>query len=160
MIPTDEYIKYIGQMPVLCVDLVIRNSHGEYFLVRRANEPKKDHWWPVGGRVLKGETLDQAARRKIHEETSLRIKDLQPVGFFETVSDRHPFGLDGKYHAVSVVFAAEVDGHEPIILDGQSTEWKFSKELPPDFKIHSFETMQQPAIRSDRSSSQNIKEDE
>jgi colanic acid biosynthesis protein WcaH len=140
MIPIDQYNNIISVMPVLCVDLLLRNSKGEFLFVRRANEPKKDQWWPVGGRVIKGETLEQAAVRKIQEETSLSIHNLHPVGYFETVNDVHPFNLENSYHAVSVVFIADIDDDQTIRLDPQSKGWKYSLFLPREFLIHPFVT--------------------
>jgi len=56
-------------MPILCVDVILRNRKGEYLLLKRLNEPKKGRWWPVGGRVSGGE-LTAAARRKVREEAA------------------------------------------------------------------------------------------
>lgn len=138
MIPGEEYSRIIGLLPILCVDIVLRNSAGEYLLVRRVNEPRKGEWWVPGGRVLKGETLERAARRKIGEELSLQVKRLTPVGYYEAVSQRHPFELVQSLHAVSVVFTGEVHRAAGIRLDSQSDDWKFATDLPYDFKIEVF----------------------
>lgn len=132
-IPKEKYVEIIEFLPILCVDVIIKNENGEYLLIKRANEPKQGQWWPIGGRVLKGETLEFAVIRKITEETSLQVKNVHPIGYFETVADENPFGLSFKYHAVSVVFSAIVEGDQHIQLDNQSTDWKFAKELPDDF---------------------------
>lgn len=60
MIPKKTYIQILKSLPILCVDIIARNAKGEYLLVKRANEPKKYRWWIVGGRVFKGESLEQA----------------------------------------------------------------------------------------------------
>ena len=138
LIPTEKYAEIIEVLPILCVDVVVENARGEYLLVKRANEPQKGRWWPIGGRVLKGETLERAAIRKIREETALRVKTVQPIGYFEAVTQANPLGLPVQYHAVSVVFAAFVDDHQQVRLDDQSMEWKYVKELPADFCIKSF----------------------
>jgi colanic acid biosynthesis protein WcaH len=134
----EKYAEYIEALPILCVDMVIQNSHQEYLLIRRINEPKKGQWWPVGGRVLKGESLEQAAIRKIKQETGLSVNAVSPIGYFETVADANPFGLPFKYHAVSVVFETVIDEQQQIRLDEQSTEWKFASELPADFSFKPF----------------------
>ena len=36
----------------------------ETLLLLRDNEPEKDNWWFPGGRVIKGETLENAVIRK------------------------------------------------------------------------------------------------
>jgi len=138
VISTERYQQIIEVLPILCVDVVITNMRGEYLLVKRANEPRKGEWWVIGGRLLKGETLEGAAVRKVREETSLKVETVHPIGYYEAVSQENPFGLAPRLHAVSVVFSTAVDDGQPIRLDDQSLDWKYSKELPADFHIKSF----------------------
>lgn len=138
MIPAEQYQQIIEVLPILCVDVVIRNARGEYLLIKRANQPRKGEWWVIGGRLLKGETLVEAAIRKVREETSLTVQAVHPIGYYEAVSQENPFGLAPRLHAVSVVFLTVVDHHQPIRLDDQSMDWKYSEELPADFHIKSF----------------------
>src|SRR4051812_47853925 len=105
-IPTDEYRMIIQRMPVLCVDIIVKNQGGDFLLIERRNPPMADLWWVVGGRVLKGEKLRDAAVRKISEEVGLNVTELRPVGYFECVTQLNPFGDVEEYHADSVVFEA------------------------------------------------------
>ncbi len=138
MIPQEKYIKTIETIPILCVDLVIQNMARQYLLVKRNNEPLKDEWWVVGGRVLKGETIIQAGIRKAKQELGSDLSNIQPIGFFEAPFQKHPFGKEIDYHAVSIVLSAGVDEGQNINMDSQSSEWKFSDTLPTSFKIQSF----------------------
>lgn len=138
MIPNEKYSEIISVLPILCVDVVIQNTQGEYLLVKRINEPKKGQWWPVGGRVLKGETIEQAVIRKIKEETDLNVKTIQPIGYFELTTDANPFHLPFQYHTVSIVFMAAIEDGQKVKLDKQSAEWKYAKQLPADFHIKPF----------------------
>jgi colanic acid biosynthesis protein WcaH len=138
MIPAEQYKQIIEVLPILCVDVVITNLRGEYLLIKRANEPRKGQWWVIGGRLLKGESLEEAVVRKVREETSLSVEAVHPIGYYEAVSQENPFGLAPRLHAVSVVFSTVVDDRQPIRLDDQSVDWKYSKELPADFRIKSF----------------------
>ncbi len=139
VIPFNKYAKLLEDLPILCVDIIVQNSHGEYLLIKRANEPKKNRWWVIGGRVLKGETLRIAAMRKVKQEIGLRVKNLRPVGYFELVNGVNPFGLKFRYHTISIVFRAIIDDHQKITLDNQSLGFKFTKQLPSDFKVRLFE---------------------
>jgi len=129
----------IRVLPVLCVDMILKNDDGEYLLLERKNDPGKGSWWPAGGRVLRGETLEEAAIRKTREETGLTARNLRPVGYFELFSERGPFGASPMYHTVSIVFSASVDGREKVTLDGQSADWKYAGELPADFRVIPFQ---------------------
>jgi len=139
MIPAEEYKQIINVLPILCVDIVVKNAAEQYLLIRRANEPLKDQWWVIGGRVLKGETLNEAAIRKVKEETDLDINIMFPIGYYEDTSEINPFGLETPLHSVSIVFSAWVDDQQEIRLDYQSTDWKYSKVLPENFHIRSFD---------------------
>jgi colanic acid biosynthesis protein WcaH len=138
VIPAEQYRQIIEVLPILCVDVVITNTRGEYLLIKRANEPRKGEWWVIGGRLLKGEMLGEAVVRKVREETSLNIEAGRPIGYYEALSQENPFGLAPRLHAVSVVFSTVVDDHQEIRLDDQSEGWKYSEELPADFQIKSF----------------------
>ncbi|MBU1086390.1 MAG: NUDIX domain-containing protein [Candidatus Omnitrophica bacterium] len=138
MIPIGKYKDILDILPILCVDIIARNPKGEYLLIKRANEPKKGRWWVIGGRVLKGETLAQAVIRKAKQETGIKIKKMRPVGYFELVKGVNPLGRESKYHTISVVFAIDINDKQPIILDNQSTEYKYAKKLPSDFPVISF----------------------
>ena len=137
-IPANDYAQITKVLPILCVDVVVQNSMGEYLLVKRANEPLKDQWWVVGGRVLKGETLEQAAVRKVREEVGLKVDFVKPIGYYEDTFGTNPFGLSTLLHSVSTVFSAMVDDQQQVRLDSQSTEWKYSDELPGGFRIKGF----------------------
>lgn len=138
MIPKKQYAQIIEVLPILCVDIIIRNPHDEFLLIKRANEALKGQWWVVGGRVFKGETLEQAAIRKVKEETALKVEFVQPVGYYEDVCESNPFGLEIPMHSVSVVFSTIINGKQQIRLDYQSTEWRYSKELPEQFRVKLF----------------------
>ena len=47
------------------------NSETAYLLIKRNNEPYNDYWALVGGKWDFGETLPEAARREVMEETGL-----------------------------------------------------------------------------------------
>ena len=140
MIQKSVYQNIIEILPIICVDIIIRNRNDQYLLVNRMNEPMKDKWWVIGGRVLKGETITQAVFRKAREEAGLRLKQAQAIGYFEALDQTDPFGRDNQYHAISIVHEARISGDENIRLDSQSREWKFAESLPEEFIIKPFAT--------------------
>ncbi|MGH3359221.1 MAG: NUDIX hydrolase [Nocardioidaceae bacterium] len=52
---------------------VLQDEQGRVLLVRRGREPEAGRWTIPGGHVEPGETLEQAARREVFEETGLEI---------------------------------------------------------------------------------------
>jgi colanic acid biosynthesis protein WcaH len=138
IIPIEDYKKIVEVLPILCVDVIIKNRMGEYLLIKRANEPLKDQWWVIGGRVLKGESLEQAAKRKVYEEVGLKIDDVKSMGYYEDAFETNPFGLTETLHSISVVFSTTIDINRRVTLDYQSSDWKYSNELPAKFFIKPF----------------------
>ena len=91
MIPESKYASIIEVLPILCVDIMIQNADGEYLLIQRAREPLQGEWWVIGGRVLKGETLVEAAIRKVKDETNLNIKNVKLAGYYEDTNETNRF---------------------------------------------------------------------
>ena len=136
VIPTGFYRKIVDVIPILCVDVVIREKD-RFLLVKRTNEPVKGRWWVPGGRVLKGETITTAVKRKMKEELGVNVRPLEPLGYYENSFKKNEFGLESGIHTVSIVFLAELLSSK-VKLDNQSSAWRFSKSLPRDFKVKPF----------------------
>jgi ADP-ribose pyrophosphatase YjhB (NUDIX family) len=81
---------------------------GRVLLVKRANEPLKGEWSLPGGAVDVGETLEEAIRREVREETCLEIE----VGAVVDVLDRIRRDPDGRvrFHYVLVDFLCRPRG--------------------------------------------------
>ena len=109
-------------MPILCVDIVVVHR-GKFLMLKRTNEPAKNEWWFPGGRVFKNETLEDAAKRKLKEETGFVAKNIKKLGVDETIFPRGPFG--GNTHTVNVVFYVGIDDISTCTLDAQSSESKW-----------------------------------
>ena len=138
MIPKHLYQEIISVLPIICVDVVIRNRSGKVLLARRKNEPIKDHWWVIGGRILSGESAHQACIRKTFEETGLKINQLKFLGFYEDVYDKNAFNVPKPYHTFSLAFETQLSGdrvEEIIRLDSQHSDWGWFDELPERFII-------------------------
>ena len=80
--------------PAVTADIVVFSFDGtnlNVLLIKRGNEPYKGHWAFPGGFLEPDETLEDAARRELKEETGLKlsVKDFKEVGTFKvTISDQ------------------------------------------------------------------------
>ena len=88
----------------------------------------------------KNETLKQAVIRKVKQETGLAINKMQPMGYYEDKFKNNSIKLATPLHAVSVVFVVTIGDDVKVRLDAQSSEWKFAKRLPVDFRVRRFIT--------------------
>ena len=83
----------------------------------------------------RGETLIEAAHRKARQELGIPITTPHPIGYFEAHFNRHRAA--GNKHTVSIVMAASPRS-SAVHLDDQSSDWRWSEELPRAFTINLF----------------------
>jgi 8-oxo-dGTP diphosphatase len=123
---------YAFPRPALAVDCVVfgvDDERGlEVLLVRRGVEPWAGRWALPGGFVRVEETLDEAARRELREETGLEKVYLEQLYTFSEL-DRDP-----RERVVSVAYCALVrpTGHRTSGgSDAREAAWHPVRELPP-----------------------------
>jgi phosphoglycolate phosphatase len=63
-----------GDRPVITVGAIIERADGKLLLVR--THKWRGRWGLPGGKVDRGETLEDALRRELREETGLEIHDM------------------------------------------------------------------------------------
>lgn len=85
--------------PLLAADCVLFDYDRRVLLVTRGNPPFKGRYALPGGFVEVGETVEQACRRELREETGAEAGELKLVGVYSD-PERDPRG-----HVCSVVFA-------------------------------------------------------
>lgn len=119
-------------MPILCVDCILTHE-GKYLLVKRKYKPLQGKFWLPGGRVYRGERLEQAVVRKILQETGLHVKILGFAGLHEYIYEDNEFGLD-YIHTLSAVFYASPTDTK-VVLDKQSTEYGWFDTLPEELTL-------------------------
>jgi len=97
-------------------------------LIRRAHQPRKGEWSLPGGLLDLGESLADAARREVREETGLDVR-LGPI--IETF-DRVHRDADGRirYHFVIVDYVCWSDAGEAVAgSDAEAVAWVTANEI-------------------------------
>jgi 8-oxo-dGTP diphosphatase len=126
---TDADIPGSADRPAVSVDVVIFSvrAHGlTVLLVRRAAAPFRGRWSLPGGFVRPTESLDDAARRQLQEETEVRDVYLEQL---------YTFGAprrDPRGRMISVAYFALVaaDVGARAAADGLEVSWHAVTELP------------------------------
>ena len=90
----------MANAPITAVSVALRDKD-RFLLVKRGRAPSKDFWAFPGGKLEAGETLDQAARRDLHEETGLVAEDYRMIRMITLSGDWGSFDL----HIFSAVVA-------------------------------------------------------
>ena len=90
-------------MPVPCFDGVLTDGKRVY-LFKRAIGPGKGRWWLMGGRILKGETFQEAIKRKAKEELGVPVKIIRQIGVYEIFESEGKPGVTSGTHCIAVDF--------------------------------------------------------
>jgi 8-oxo-dGTP diphosphatase len=115
------------ERPIVGVGAIVLDGD-RVLLVKRAHEPLKGEWSVPGGAVDVGETLEDAIRREVLEETGLSIE----VGPVVDVLDRIRYDPDGRvrFHYVLVDFVCRaVSGTLQSASDAEEATWAARPDL-------------------------------
>ncbi len=93
--------------PRIAVAALIEHQ-GSILLIQRGTPPNQGLWTLPGGKVMPGETLAQALRREIVEETGIEVRCLGLIHHFEVIQTDTSGEL--KFHYVILDFRAEYLG--------------------------------------------------
>jgi ADP-ribose pyrophosphatase YjhB (NUDIX family) len=115
----------IYQNPKVAV-AVIPVLAGKVALVRRGMRPRKGTWVFPGGYVDAGESLEDAARREVLEETGLTVQLGRLIGVYSRTDEEN----------VLIVYAGQVVGGQLTAGDEeQEAAWFDPDALPPDDEL-------------------------
>jgi 8-oxo-dGTP diphosphatase len=113
--------------PVVGVGAVVVRD-GKALIIKRAHEPRKGEWSLPGGLLELGESLQDAARREIKEETGLDVEVGPVIETFDRVH-RDDHGRI-RYHFVIVDFVCWSNGGVAMPgSDAEGVAWVTPEEI-------------------------------
>jgi len=119
MIKDSFYQKIISLMPIASVEAMIVNEKNEILVLRRKNHPVKGEWWFAGGRIRKGETLEEALIREVKDETGLDIEIIKFIGVYSRIfRDRHD---------ITLAYLCKCFNGASVVLNEEHSEYGFWK---------------------------------
>jgi len=116
-IPTKQYNQITELMPIVSVEAVIQID-GALLFLKRNNQPAKGEWWFPGGRIKKGETLQEALHREVKEETGLTITEYKLINVYSRVFPQR--------HDITIAYLCKTE-KQKIVLDNEHSEYKLFK---------------------------------
>ena len=125
-IPSSLYELILDVLPIASVEAIISKDNSLLFL-RRENSPAKGEWWFPGGRLRKGETLEEALYREVKEETDLQVIESKLVNVYSRIFDER--------HDITIAYYCKCKPDQ-IALNNEHSEYKYFKKLPTN--IHPY----------------------
>jgi len=122
--------------PVAAVGGLIVNSDNELLLVRRARDPGKGKWGLPGGFVDRGESIEDALRREILEETQLVVRD---CSLLTTGPNRYTYqGVTAD--VVDLFYVCEVEGSSVDLAENELSDYRWCVPGPNELGNMAFES--------------------
>ena len=108
------YAEALDALVICCADAAILHQ-GLWLIAKRAWEPHPD-WWVIGGRMRKGELIEQAVRRNLQRELHLDIpaeRLLHIIGYYNQIWDtRVQEPTTNGSHVFSIATAVHLTAEE------------------------------------------------
>lgn len=112
------HIAPVVMVAVINGDKLLMTKYADHFLTQ---------WVLISGFVEIGETLEEAAKREVFEETGIHIKELKYFG-------SQPWGFS---NSVIVGYIAKLDGSDEITIDSKelaAAKWHHRSNLPKELE--------------------------
>jgi colanic acid biosynthesis protein WcaH len=141
LLSPDDFHSVVRLAPLVSIDLIIRNAHGEVLLGLRNNEPAQGFYFVPGGIILKQERLQKAFARILKRETDYdaSLEHARLLGVYEHFYDANSFG-DENFGTHYVVLAHELmlAGASAPKSDAQHSEmrWWGKRDLLVSDRVH------------------------
>ena len=103
-------------------------------LAKRSRAPSAGLWAMPGGLVEIGETLEQAAKREVFEETALEIDEFASNRFHEIIR-RDKDGAVEVHYVLAMFVAVSKSGNPVAGDDAADVAWFASADLDPSMLV-------------------------
>ena len=130
-IPEEEYQKIMKTVPVFCADFMIR-CRDKILLIKRTEEPVKDVYWVIGGRLRFKETIEELAERVQVREIGRHFPNFKLIGFSNFLFPNVPNAR--ATHTPTLLYVVDVEETFDPIIDDTHSDFMWSSEIPEEMK--------------------------
>lgn len=135
-----QFSTVVRLTPLISLDLIVENEHGEFLVGKRTNRPAQGYWFVPGGRVLKDECLDVAFARltKVELGVGFCLSDAKFYGVWQHFYEDNFSGGDFSTHYVVLGFRLRVRKEDLALPDEQHDAycWLNAATLSADEQVH------------------------
>ncbi|MHA2225956.1 MAG: NUDIX hydrolase [Candidatus Hodarchaeales archaeon] len=111
--------------------IIFNKDRKKILLTKRAAPPKQFYWFPPGGAINLGETVEDGVKREIMEETGVKIEKLQFIDYIDGIT----LDKNEKVEFHFVVFMFVGDYKEGVVEakdDALEVQWMSIEEITSD----------------------------
>lgn len=128
----------IAHTPLVSVDLIIKKNN-KVLLGKRVNRPAKDYWFTLGGRVLKGEMIQDAIIRISKIELGKEITSSPKfLGVFEHIYEDSIY-KNTSTHYINLGYEVMVEELDILPKEQHNAyQWFSVEELLGSPKVHPY----------------------
>lgn len=129
---TDDNV--IEKQPKISVALIIENDNGEFLAQQRLKQPYYGFWGRPTGKIRWGETMVEAAKRELMEETGLTA-ELTVAGFYHKMDYDRTSGdlLEDKIFVL--IYGVNPKGELIVDDEGHHNEWLHDEVMQTRGKV-------------------------
>nr|WP_183007239.1 NUDIX domain-containing protein [Achromobacter sp. UMC71] len=143
LLAEDDFRRAVQMLPLVSIDLLLRDPAGRYLTGLRSNPPAQGAWFVPGGRVRKDETLSQALCRLAREELGLAVppQAWRPRGVYEHFYGTNFAGEAGRStHYIVLAYEAELAPDTAALPLGQHRRyrWQPAAAIAADPGVHPY----------------------
>jgi len=130
------YNEITSVIPIACLDLLVVHD-GRLLLMLRNNAPGKGVWFAPGGRILRGETLEEAVTRVLGKETGLEATRIEQKG---TMAHIWP-----EIHTVTTFYRVDVASGD-VEMNDEHSDYRWITENAEDLHPYVAEMIERADI--------------
>lgn len=130
-IPEEEYLNIIKKVPIFCIDFLFSYKN-KFLLVKRTEQPLKNKFWVIGGRLKYKESIKEGAKRIQLKEIGREFSNLRFITFSNLL---FPQKKDSRaLHTPTILFNIKVKECFKPNLDKTHLEYIWTENLTDEIK--------------------------
>lgn len=136
----DTFSTVIQNIPLISIDLIVKNRDEKILLGKRINEPAKAYWFVPGGRIYKDETLERAFCRIVKDEIGLEFQRNQSNfhGIYEHFYTNNVFNDKFSTHYIVLAHNIKIESEIELNKQHEAYRWFSIEELLEHKDVHEY----------------------
>lgn len=137
-LPDEKFKTIIAHTPLVSIDLILKKDN-KFLLGRRVNRPAKGYWFTLGGRILKGEMIQNAIHRISNIELGQTITTIpRYLGTFEHIYNDSIYE-NVSTHYINLGYEVKVEDLQRLPKNQHNDyKWFSLDELLQNNKVHPY----------------------